>query len=519
MKKAFSAIGIAFAFIIISLVALYLLLGKYYSDGFSCSTWVNGVYCTGKTVEEVNRELVSRNVYPGINLYGPDGKELFIGASDVDLKLDYTQALETILKNQNPYAWGLNIFKNLYVQYEPIVSFNEDKFSEIVLSWDIFENEDDLRVAIDSTNDGYILVNGLTHIPNMDHIVAASRNAMYNMEISIDLMAYENTFTDIPLSTDDKKTVALYEKLEPLLNCDITFNVLGIEIPVSRKDAGEFLLREDELSQILQSKDEKKKKTDSELFIVSGNTGGDEDDDVINLEEELPDIESLTSWCGFVLDENGNPLISEKKLKAYAQKLADDHDTSWLMEEYREGLGSEIIISDNKKGNGNLFDVNTAFDVLKSAYLTNTQDAQQSIELSLLDNAKVYDANESLGKTYIEVNMGEQMLTYYVDGQLNMEMPIVTGNVNRSRGTPTGIFSVYNKRYHTYLRGVDYVSYVNYWLGVNKGVGIHDANWRSEFGSDIYKRDGSHGCINCPEEKASKLWEVVDVGTPVVLYY
>ena len=100
-----------------------------------------------------------------------------------------------------------------------------------------------------------------------------------------------------------------------------------------------------------------------------------------------------------------------------------------------------------------------------------------------------------------------------------MNMPIVTGNVNRGRGTPTGIFPVYNKRYHTYLRGVDYVSYVNYWLGVNKGVGIHDANWRSEFGSDIYKRDGSHGCINCPEEKVSKLWEVVDVGTPVVLYY
>ena len=83
MKKALSAICIAFAFIIVSLAALYLLLGKYYSEGFSCSTWINGVYCTGKTVEEVNKELISKNVYPGISLKGPDDKELFMKINEI----------------------------------------------------------------------------------------------------------------------------------------------------------------------------------------------------------------------------------------------------------------------------------------------------------------------------------------------------------------------------------------------------------------------------------------------------
>ncbi len=135
------------------------------------------------------------------------------------------------------------------------------------------------------------------------------------------------------------------------------------------------------------------------------------------------------------------------------------------------------------------------------------------------DCVKSFDAAKELGQTYIEVDMGKQELRYYVDGQLNMEMPVVTGNINRGRGTPTGVYNIYNKRYHTYLRGADYVSYVNYWLGVHKGVGIHDANWRNKFGEEIYKRDGSHGCINCPESQVSQLWEVVEVGTPVVLYY
>ena len=141
MKKAFSAICLAFVFIFISLAAVYLLLGKYYSEGFSCSTWINGVYCTGKTVEQVNKELVSKNVYPGISLHGPDDEQLFIGSSDVDLELDYTAALENILKNQNPYAWGLNIFKNLYVQYDPVVTFDEDKFRDKVLSWSVFKQQ------------------------------------------------------------------------------------------------------------------------------------------------------------------------------------------------------------------------------------------------------------------------------------------------------------------------------------------------------------------------------------------
>lgn len=510
MKKALSAICIAFMFIIVSLAAVYLLLGKYYSEGFSCSTWINGVYCTGKTVEEVNAELVSKNVYPGISLQGPDGKELFIGASEVDFKLDYTEALENILKNQNPYAWGLNIFKNLYVQYEPMVSFNEDKFQNLLLSWDIFDDLDDLKVAIKETDDGYVLENGLTHIPNKDHIVAASKNAMRNLEISLDLTAFEDTFTDLPLSDEDKNTIELYSKLDKLMDCGIKFNVFDMEIPVTRKDAANFLVKEmDLVDGALPEPD--KKSTYVGRYIASNGTD--------SLEKELTADEAFFVQNGFVLDHEGNLLISEEKIHDFTEGIADNHDTKWFMEEYRQGKESEILIRNNRKGNGNLFDSSQAFETIKTSFLDNSQSDEKFVDIKLFDDVKAYDADSMLGKTYIEIDMQDQMLYYYVDGNLSMDMPIVTGNINRSRGTPTGIFNVYNKRYHTYLRGADYVSYVNYWLGVNKGVGIHDANWRSEFGEEIYKRDGSHGCINCPEEKVSVLWEVVDVGTPVVLYY
>ena len=115
--------------------------------------------------------------------------------------------------------------------------------------------------------------------------------------------------------------------------------------------------------------------------------------------------------------------------------------------------------------------------------------------------------------------MGNQKLSYYKNGRLTIQYDIVTGNTSLGRSTPVGLYHVYNKRYHTILRGDNYASYVNYWLGVHKGVGIHDATWRSEFGGEIYKHSGSHGCINSPLDQMERLYEMVDVGVPVLLYY
>lgn len=60
---------------------------------------------------------------------------------------------------------------------------------------------------------------------------------------------------------------------------------------------------------------------------------------------------------------------------------------------------------------------------------------------------------------------------------------------------------------------------MNFWMPVNGGIGIHDAKWRKDFGGDIYKTDGSHGCINTPFDAMSKLYEMVEIGTPVVMFY
>jgi lipoprotein-anchoring transpeptidase ErfK/SrfK len=49
-------------------------------------------------------------------------------------------------------------------------------------------------------------------------------------------------------------------------------------------------------------------------------------------------------------------------------------------------------------------------------------------------------------------------------------------------------------------------------------MGTHDASWRHSFGGDIYKRNGTHGCVNASLYLAKKVFENIEDGTPIICY-
>ena len=55
-------------------------------------------------------------------------------------------------------------------------------------------------------------------------------------------------------------------------------------------------------------------------------------------------------------------------------------------------------------------------------------------------------------------------------------------------------------------------------MGFNGSQGMHDAIWRAEFGGDIYKSWGSHGCVNLPLEAAEKIYKETYMYYPVIVY-
>ena len=121
--------------------------------------------------------------------------------------------------------------------------------------------------------------------------------------------------------------------------------------------------------------------------------------------------------------------------------------------------------------------------------------------------------------TYVEISIAQQHLWFFVDGKLYLETDVVTGNDDGQSNTPTGNFKILEHNENAKLEGETYTTYVDYWMCfLGGGFGIHDASWRSYFGGDIYKGNGSHGCVNAPHDKAAEIYEHTDLNTPVFIY-
>ena len=124
------------------------------------------------------------------------------------------------------------------------------------------------------------------------------------------------------------------------------------------------------------------------------------------------------------------------------------------------------------------------------------------------------------GLTYIDISIEKQRVILFENGRKVMESACVTGTPNRERATHYGSFRINYKQRNRILRGSQklYEAFVSYWMPFDGGIGLHDATWRGSFSGNIYKSNGSHGCINLPPAFAKQLYERVTVGMPVYVH-
>lgn len=119
------------------------------------------------------------------------------------------------------------------------------------------------------------------------------------------------------------------------------------------------------------------------------------------------------------------------------------------------------------------------------------------------------------GNKAIEISIEDQHLWAYEGQKLIFQSPVTTGTYDLY--TTPGDFHIYEKASPKWYPG-GYKS--KYWLRFNGGMGIHDAPWRnpSDFGTEIWKWGGSHGCVNMPPEAGQWIYSWAELGTPVKVY-
>lgn len=218
--------------------------------------------------------------------------------------------------------------------------------------------------------------------------------------------------------------------------------------------------------------------------------------------------------------ETGDVSVNKKRVKKFVHKLAYENDTAYAVRKFKTAGGSYTEVW----GGGYGYIINQKKE---TAQLIKDIESNKTVKRKPVFSQVPYykgKGKSDIGPDYVEINLSTQSLYVFKNNKIKVSTSVVTGNIKKNAGTPSGVYALSYKDRDATLRGDDwdgteYESDVSYWMPFNGGIGMHDAPWRGGFGGSIYLTAGSHGCVNMPTWAAATTFSIIEKGWPVVVHY
>ena len=459
------------AMILIISCCIYAGVSYYYSYHFFLGTTINGIDSSNKTAYEVEQEIAGKKDNYVIQVRSRMQDPQTITGKDIDYQYVSSGAVLKLLKAQKPYKWIKSFFeKNNYMLQEDSV-FSREKLEEQVRSLNCAQKENQI-----APENAYVSFNNseFTIVPETEGNELNTKEAYQMISGAID-----NEAIEVDLESDPKA----YKKAD-----------------VTRDSA--------ELQDIVNAYNNLAKANITYTF-------GDE---TVTL-----DGNTIKDWLQF--DEKGQLLQDDGAFRQhvvdYVAQLAADHDTVGTERQFQTTSGRTVYVY------GSAYGWKIDQDGEVAQLMQEIQSGTQTTREPVYDMRANAHGTNDLGNTYIEVDLTEQYMWYYQNGNIIFQSDIVSGlPSDPDRKTPPGIFTLYSKNSPDVLRGAmtangtySYEQPVTYWMPFNGNIGFHDADWQPYFGGDGYFTGGSHGCINLPPENAGQLYSLIQYDVPIVCFY
>lgn len=163
---------------------LYLGRSIRYQEIFLPDTTINGINVSELNIEQARDVIDSYVAQYRLIIEGRDGTEEIHG-SRINLRAEYGEKLEEILREQNPFAWGIRSLKEKNYKIEIMASYDEEKLSAAVDSL-IDDHSEAAKKPVDAYLT-YVKGSGLQIIPEVrgnelipELLLAAVSNAVRN---------------------------------------------------------------------------------------------------------------------------------------------------------------------------------------------------------------------------------------------------------------------------------------------------------------------------------------------------
>ena len=441
------------------LAVIYLGFSIYFMDHFYFRTQIGEVVVSGKSAASAEKALQQAMDEYELVITERDGTTESILGNEIQLEIEWNTELKNYIKKQNGFAWIVKLFQPDAYEIDGEFFYDEGKLVDKIATLPAMDEAKQVA-AINAKASEYDAKTGYTLVPSIPGTVVDIEAFTENIKTCIASLDESLDMTEgnnyvAPVVADDNETLlAAIAQLNKALDAVITYQV------------------------------------GSATQVLDANT--------------------FQPWL--YVKEDMSVGLNDEALTEYVKELASRYNTYYTAKNFMTSYGQTVSITNSNYG----WKVDN--DAEKAAIITDVLAGEPvTRDLNYSTKAHSRDGND-YGNSYVEINLTAQHLYVYVDGKVVVETDFVSGNLKNNWDTPTGIWGLTYKTKDAVLRGDNYETPVDYWMPYAGNVGMHDATWRDDFGGNIYKRDGSHGCINLPWGKAKQIYGYVSKGFPVIVY-
>lgn len=460
---ALRILGITLAVLLILTALVYFTGVKYFQTHFPFHTTFLGYDLSERTADAIEACMERESDARTLTLVGKDGQtELIPLSSTIDYQRSVTEPSDGWIVPGEAWYWPKSVFHSTDLSRTALISYDKDKLAAVLDASSFMD--DDLVTAPENAylawRDGILEL-----IPEIEGNELYRSRTLQKMQTAVETdvdtlnLAAEGCYREPSVRSDDKELNRTLARYQAINFQQIEIDLTGTTVTLTPDDV-------------------------LDLYLINA------------------------AQTRFILQEDA--------VAALVAQLKDDYDTYERSRPFINHYGNEISVGTGADTYGFKMDAEATTELL-----IKTLQSKQSVTIEpvwINSGAARQENGSDIGGTYIEVSISNQCLWAYVDGEQVMSTNVVTGNAG-NHDTPRGVFRILTKARNTVLVGDDYESPVSYWMALTwRGVGLHDASWRSSFGGSIYTYNGSHGCINMPEWAASQLYNTFGAGTPVVVW-
>nr|WP_281064905.1 peptidoglycan binding domain-containing protein [Clostridium punense] len=433
-----------------------MIISLYFAKHFFFNIIINGVDVSLKPQSNANDKIINYIKDYKLQLIERNGEIEEISAQDIEMSYNEKNSIYRAYQNNNSFKWIISLVKKQEYYIEDLFTYNKD-----ILENKIGELACLNKDIIEPKNASFSYSSGSYEVVE----------EVYGNKVNKEnlIKAIEESILKGEAKLDLNQS-SCYENPKYTMNSDKTIEAREL------------------LNKYIKTK----------ITYIFGT------------QTETLDENTINQWLN--VNESLEVVVDEKEAFEYVLGLSKKYDTV--------GRGRNL-----KTSTGKTLEVKGGFYGWKIDCSAETKELLQNIKNGdTLEKEPIYTqkaitrGENDIGNTYVEINITRQHLWFYKNGKLITQGSVVTGNPNRGNSTKLGIYMLNYKEKGSTLRGHDYEAEVTYWMPFNGNIGIHDASWRYSFGGQIYKNNGTHGCVNAPIYLAKTIYENIEPGTPVICY-